>query len=65
MLYLLAILIPPLAVFLVGRPVQGFLNILLCCFFMIPGIIHAIFVVHEKKADKRMERQVKMMNQTK
>ena len=28
-----------------------------------PGIIHAFFVVHEKKADNRMKKQVKMMNQ--
>ncbi|TYS91904.1 YqaE/Pmp3 family membrane protein [Rossellomorea aquimaris] len=65
MMYLLAILLPPVAVFLSGKPIQGFINLVLTLFFWIPGAIHAVFVVHEKKAEKRMERQVKLMNQTK
>lgn len=36
MLYLLAILLPPVAVLLVGRPIQALLNFLLCLFFYIP-----------------------------
>lgn len=56
MLYLLALIFPPLAVFLVGRPVQGFINILLTICFAVPGIIHALLVVHEHKTDKRYER---------
>lgn len=53
MLYLLAILIPPLAVLLCGKPVQFLLNLLLCLFFWIPGIVHAILVVHDHRADER------------
>lgn len=48
-MYLLAILIPPLAVLLAGKPIQAVLNLFLCLFFYIPGMIHAILVVNEKK----------------
>ncbi|MEK3800427.1 YqaE/Pmp3 family membrane protein [Peribacillus sp. FSL H8-0477] len=53
MMYLLAILLPPVAVLLSGKPVQAVLNLILCIFLWIPGVIHAILVVNEKKADKR------------
>ena len=45
MLYVLAILLPPVAVFMAGTPGQGILNIILCFLFWIPGTIHALFVV--------------------
>ena len=61
MLYLLCIIFPPLAVLLVGKPIQALLNLVLCCFFWIPGIIHALLVVSEKKADNRAKRQAKMI----
>jgi uncharacterized membrane protein YqaE (UPF0057 family) len=53
MRYLLALLLPPVAVFLCAKPIQGILNIFLCLFFLVPGIIHALFVVHNHLADKR------------
>ena len=53
MLYILAFLLPPLAVLLCGKPVQAFLNIFLSLLFWFPGVIHAILVVHEHYADKR------------
>ena len=56
MLYLLAILIPPLAVLLIGKPVRAVLNVGLSLLFWLPGMIHAIPVVHEYKADKRFDR---------
>ena len=52
---LLAIVLPPLAVLLCGKPVQFLFNILLTLFFWIPGSIHAVLVVHEHYADKRHE----------
>ncbi|HZW68669.1 MAG TPA: YqaE/Pmp3 family membrane protein [Pseudogracilibacillus sp.] len=61
MMYLLAIVLPPLAVLLVGRPLQAVLNLILTLFFWLPGAIHAILLVHEKKADKRMKKQAKMI----
>jgi uncharacterized membrane protein YqaE (UPF0057 family) len=56
MRYLLAIVIPPLAVLSCGKPVQFVLNILLTLVFWIPGAIHAILVVNSHLADKRTER---------
>ena len=63
MLYLLAIFLPPVAVLLVGKPVQALINLVLCLLFFLPGIIHAVFVVHEHKANQRMKQQVKLMKQ--
>jgi uncharacterized membrane protein YqaE (UPF0057 family) len=57
MLYLLCILCPPLAVLFAGRPMQSLLNLLLTLFLYFPGLIHAILVVNEHKADKRAMRQ--------
>lgn len=61
MLWLLAIFLPPVAVLLVGKPIQAVLNIFLCILFWIPGVIHALLLVNEYKADKRMVRQVNLM----
>ncbi len=58
MRYFLAIILPPLAVFLCGKPIQGVLNIVLTILGIIPGIIHALFVVHAHLADKRNEKLV-------
>ena len=63
MLYILAIFFPPLAVLLVGKPFQAIVNFFLCFLVWIPAVIHAILVVRDHKADKRMERQVKLMKQ--
>ena len=61
MLYLTAILLPPLAVLFCGKPIQALLNILLTLFFWIPGVIHAMLVVSSHHADKRQERLVREM----
>ena len=58
MLYLLAILCPPLAVLFCGKPIQALLNLVLTLFFYVPGLIHAILVVGEYKADKRTDRLI-------
>ncbi|ALO47626.1 YqaE/Pmp3 family membrane protein [Pseudohongiella spirulinae] len=62
MRYLIAIILPPLAVFLCGKPFQGILNIFLTLAFWIPGMIHALFVVHSHLDDKRADRIVKAIN---
>jgi uncharacterized membrane protein YqaE (UPF0057 family) len=59
MLYLLAILLPPLAVLLCGKPFQAILNILLTFAFWVPGVIHAMLVVSSHHADQRNDRVVK------
>ena len=46
-MYLVALLCPPLAVLMAGKPIQALLNVALTCLFMIPGIIHAFAVVNE------------------
>lgn len=60
-MYLLAILLPPVAVLLCGKPIQAILNLLLTLCFWIPGVIHAIMVVKDRKDDKRMERQTRIL----
>jgi uncharacterized membrane protein YqaE (UPF0057 family) len=46
LLVIIAILLPPLAVFLKkGMGKDLLINVLLCFFFFIPGLIHAIWVV--------------------
>ncbi len=53
MRYFLAIILPPLAVLLCGKPFQVILNIILTILGWIPGVIHALFVVNNHLADKR------------
>ena len=65
MRYVLALLLPPLAVLLCGKPIQFLLNIVLCLFFWVPGIIHAILVVHEHLNDKRTDRLIEAMKNPK
>jgi uncharacterized membrane protein YqaE (UPF0057 family) len=53
---LLAILLPPVGVFLtVGLGLQFWLNILLTIFGYIPGIVHAIWII----ATRAKEREVR------
>ena len=61
MMYILAIFLPPVAVLFSGKPFQAIINFFLCFAFWIPAVIHAILVVRDDKADKRMERQVRLM----
>ena len=56
MRYLIAIILPPVAVLLCGKPVQFVLNIFLTLLFYVPGAVHAILVVHSHLADQRTER---------
>jgi len=60
-LYLLAILLPPLAVLLCGKPFQALLNCLLTLMLWVPGIIHAILVVNGHHADKRNDKLINEM----
>lgn len=58
-MYLLAILLPPVAVLLCGKPAQALLNCVLTLFLWVPGIIHACMVVGSHQADQRTQRLVK------
>jgi uncharacterized membrane protein YqaE (UPF0057 family) len=55
-MYLIAILLPPLAVLLCGKPFQAILNFFLTLMLWLPGAIHAIMVVSDTKANKRTSR---------
>ncbi|MBN1473399.1 MAG: YqaE/Pmp3 family membrane protein [Syntrophaceae bacterium] len=45
-LFILAIVLPPLAVYLVKGAKRDFvINIVLCLFIWIPGIVHALWIV--------------------
>ena len=63
MRYIIAIFLPPLAVFLCGKPLQALLNILLTLLFWVPGVIHALLVVNGHLADKRTDRIVKAIQE--
>lgn len=62
MRFLLAILLPPVAVLLCGKPFQALLNILLTLLGWIPGALHACLVVHHHLEDKRTDRLVSAMD---
>ena len=52
-MYLLAVVLPPVAVLCCGKPIQALLNIFLTLCVYFPGMIHAIAVVSSHKADQR------------
>lgn len=58
MKYLLAILLPPVAVLLCGKPAQALLNCVLTLCLWVPGIIHALLVVASSEADARNRRLI-------
>ncbi|AQU79767.1 YqaE/Pmp3 family membrane protein [Planococcus faecalis] len=61
-MYFLAVFLPPLAVLLAGKPFQALMNLLLCLLGFLPGVIHAILVVKDKKDEERMIRQAQLIS---
>jgi uncharacterized membrane protein YqaE (UPF0057 family) len=61
MLYLLAVILPPVAVLLRGKPIQALLNLVLTICFWLPGVIHAWIVINGANADKRMRKQAELI----
>lgn len=61
MLYLLAVVLPPVAVLIAGKPLQALLNIMLCFLLFVPGVIHAWMVVSNHYQSKRTGRLVDAM----
>lgn len=53
MLYVLAFLLPPIAVLMCGKPLQCIFNIILCCIFWVPGVIHAFYIVNTHLMEKQ------------
>ena len=64
MLYLLALLLPPLAVLLCGKPFQALLNLVLTLLGWLPGAIHTILVVNSHENDKRTERIIRSLGRS-
>lgn len=64
MRYLLAIVLPPVAVLMCGKPMQAVLNLFLTFLLWVPGAIHAILVVSSYQADKRNERLIEATKAT-
>jgi uncharacterized membrane protein YqaE (UPF0057 family) len=64
MLYLVAILLPPVAVFLAGKPFQALFNLILTLLLYVPGLIHALLVVSNYYADKRTARIIRETRRT-
>lgn len=58
MLYLLAILLPPVAVLLTGQPGKAVLNLILTIIFFVPGAVHAALVVKDYKDRRRIGTRV-------
>lgn len=63
MRYLLAVILPPVAVLICGKPIQALLNLVLTLLFWIPGLIHALFVVNGYYADKRTDRVIEAIKE--
>jgi uncharacterized membrane protein YqaE (UPF0057 family) len=64
-MYLLAIILPPVAVLACGKPGQALLSLFLTLLGWFPGIIHACFVVSSYKADQRTQALVSAIQKTK
>ncbi|MFO0857986.1 MAG: YqaE/Pmp3 family membrane protein [Phycisphaerales bacterium] len=58
MRYVLAIILPPLAVFSCGKILQGFINIILTLLGWVPGVVHAALIVNDYKGEQRTNRIV-------
>lgn len=59
MRYLVAILLPPVAVLFCGRPIQALLNLVLTLCFWVPGVVHAVLVVNADAEEERNEKLIR------
>ncbi len=62
MRYLMAIILPPVGVLLTGRYIVFLFNLLLCLCLWIPGIIHALFIVHQYETKQTLIEVQKELN---
>ena len=54
--YFFCVFAPPVAILLTGRKGSFLLSLLLTLFGWLPGIIHAILVVNDYEAEKRLQK---------
>lgn len=59
--YVLAILLPPIAVLSCGKWFQAVVNLVLTLCFWLPGAIHALFVVNDHHNEQNADRIVNAM----
>jgi uncharacterized membrane protein YqaE (UPF0057 family) len=59
---LLAVLCPPAAVLLLGKPAQGATNLFLTTLLYVPGMIHALSVVSQYETDRRNETLMRLVS---
>ena len=66
MMYLLAMLLPPVAMLMVGRAMEAVICLILqlTVFGWLPAAIWACFMVNSHQTEKRMERLVKESKKT-
>ena len=60
-MYILAILLPPLATLFSGKPLQAIVSVGLCFLFWIPAVIYATSIVSERRVKKRREKEMKLV----
>lgn len=62
-LYLLAVILPPLAVLLCGKPFQALFSLIAQATLIgwLPAMLHALFVVNAHYADQRQQRLLRSM----
>jgi uncharacterized membrane protein YqaE (UPF0057 family) len=68
MMYVLAVIFPPLVPLFKGKFLHFLLNCLLLLFFWLPAVIHACVLVHRGNAEKRiseMEQAIRRANKPK
>ena len=53
----LCFVFPPFAVALHGKPISAIFNMLLCMFFWLPGVFHAL-AINDQAHGKRQTRQI-------
>jgi uncharacterized membrane protein YqaE (UPF0057 family) len=59
---LLAILCPPAAVLLLGKPSQSAINLFLTLLLYFPGMLHALSVVNQYKTERRNETLMRVVS---
>ncbi len=62
-MYLLAILLPPVAVLIKKGPIAALFNCVLCIFLWVPAIVHALLVVSSSQADARSKKLEDVMKE--
>jgi len=58
-MYILCIILPPLAALIAGGFFSFLFNLVFTLLCWIPGVIHAVMVVNNSKAEKRNKRLIK------